>query len=391
MARRLYFDDSYLRSFHAQVASAEGRRVFLDSTAFYPTSGGQPFDTGSINGIPVVEVAGLEDGRIAHTLEADLAPGPADCTLNWPRRFDHMQQHTGQHILSAVFVERLGINTVSFHMSSDVSTIDLATPTLSLEQIVTIERAANEVIFEARPIAVSYHDSGEDLGLRKASERTGSLRIVTIADLDRSACGGTHVRNTAEVGAILLRKLDKVRGNVRLEFVCGARAVTHARQDFDTLSRAARIFSAPLDEVDSLVAAQSQRLSTAEKQLRRLAAEAAQREGRERFAQASPNTSGLTVEFRRTPTAMTDESRLRATAFAESGPAVWIELFSSPPSVLVAVSPATGLHAGNLLKPLLTAAGGRGGGSATVAQGSLPAPEGLDAIEAELRRLTGAL
>jgi len=387
MTRRLYYDDSYLRSFQARVDSVEERRVFLDATAFYPTSGGQPFDTGTINGIPVVEVTDLEDGRIAHTLEADLAPGPAACAIDWPRRFDHMQQHTGQHILSAVFVERFGLPTLSFHLGRDVSTIELATPSLTADQIAAAERAANQVVFEARAVTVTYHDPEEDIGLRKASERTGTLRVVTIADLDRSACGGTHVHSTAEVGAILLRKLDKVRGNVRIEFVCGSRAVIRARLDFDTLSRVARVFSSPLDDVDSLVTAQSQRLAAADKELRRLSAEAAQREGRERFAQVAPNGRGWTVEFRRTNGPMTEESRLRATAFVESGSGVWIELFSSPTSVLIAVSPSTGVHAGNLLKPLLAAAAGRGGGSAALAQGSLPTLEALDQIEAELRKL----
>ena len=387
MTRRLYYDDSYLGAFQAQVAAVEGRRVFLDATAFYPTSGGQPFDIGFINGIPVIEVTDLDDGRIAHTVESDISVGLAECVVDWPRRFDHMQQHTGQHILSAVFVEKFGFATLSFHMGAEVSTIELATPALTAEQIILVERAANEAVFSARPVTVTYHDPQEDLGLRKASERTGTLRIVNIDGLDRSACGGTHVRNTAEVGLILLRKLDKVRGNVRAEFVCGARAAARARRDFDTLSRAARLFSSPLDDVDTLVAAQAQRLATAEKELRRLAAEAAQREGRERSAQMAPNARGWTVEFRRTPGPMTEESRLRATAFTESGPAVWVELFPAPLSVLLVVSPATSLHAGNLLKPLLTAAGGKGGGSAAVAQGSVPTSEALDRIESELRNL----
>lgn len=394
MTRRLYYDDSYLRTFHAQIVSVEGRRVFLDSSAFYPASGGQPSDTGTINGVRVIEVANLEDERIAHTVDAELTPdpasltpGPAECAIDWSRRFDHMQQHTGQHILSAVFVERFGIATRSVHIGGDVSTVDLAAPSLTAAQIAAAERAANEVLYEARPIIVSYHAPDEDLGLRKASERTGTLRIVTIDGLDRSACGGTHVRNTAEVGVILIRKIDKVRGNLRLEFVCGKRAAERARRDFDTLSTTARVFSAPLDDVATLAEAQSQRLATAEKELRRLASETAQCEGRERFLQNEPNARGWRIEFHRTAGAMADESRLRATAFTDAGPAIWIELFLTPPSVLMAASPATQLHAGNVLKPLLAAVGGRGGGSAALAQGSLPSPEALDTIEAELRKL----
>jgi alanyl-tRNA synthetase len=298
-----------------------------------------------------------------------------------------MQQHTGQHILSAIFVERFGMATLSFHLGAEVSTIELATPSLTPEQIAAAEGAANDALFEARPITVSYHDSARDLGLRKASERTGTLRLVAIDGLDRSACGGTHVRNSCEVGLILIRKLDKVRGNVRLEFVCGKRAIACARSDFDTLTRSARVLSAPFEGLDALIAAQAQRLAAAEKELRRLNTEAAQREGRDQFGLSAPNSRGWPVAFRRSPAAMTEESRLRATAFIESGPGLWVELFESPPAVLLAASPATGLHAGNALKPLLVAASGRGGGSATLAQGSLPTLQALAQIEADLRSL----
>jgi len=385
MTRRLYYDDSYLSSFQAQVLSVEGRRVFLDATAFYPTSGGQPFDTGSISGVPVGDVVDESDGRVAHVVEGELAPGTVECAIDWPRRLDHMQQHTGQHILSAIFAQHFGVATVSFHLGKEVSTVDLAAASLSHERVLEAERLANEVIFGARLVTVSYHEQGEEIGLRKASDRAGTLRVVSIAGLDRSACGGTHVRNTAEVGAILVRKLDKIRGNVRLEFVCGRRAVTRARADYDTLTRAARVFSAPLDEVDSLASAQAQRLAAAEKELRSLAAEGARREGRERFAAIVPDSRGWRVEVRRSEGAMTGESRVRATAFIESGPAVWIELFAAPPGAMLAASSETGLHAGNALKPLLAAEGGRGGGGATMAQGSLPGADSLDRIEAGLR------
>lgn len=386
MTRRLYYDDSYLRGFRAEAVSVEGRRLYLDATAFYPSSGGQPFDRGTINGVAVADVVEEGDGRVAHVVEGDVAAGAVECAIDWGRRFDHMQQHTGQHILSAVFVERFGMPTLSFHMGAEVSTIELGTQALTAEQIVEAERRANEVIHEGRAVTVSYHDAGDDLGLRKASERTGTLRVVSIAELDRSACGGTHVRNTAEVGAVLLRKLDKVRGNVRVEFVCGGRAVRRARADYDTLSRAARVFSSPVDEVDGLVVAQAQRLMVAEKEWKRLNAEAAQREGRERFAAAGRNERGWAVEVRRTSGAMGEEHRLRACAFAEMGAGVWVELFAGPGAVLIAASAATGLNAGAVLKPLLAAAGGRGGGSAALAQGSVP-EAGLDGLEAELRTL----
>ncbi len=385
--RRLYYGDSYLREFHARVLAEEGRRVYLDETAFYPASGGQPFDLGTINGVAVLAVEEEDGGRIAHHMEAGLAVGPAECVIDWQRRFDHMQQHTGQHILSAVLSERFGVATVSFHMGREVSTIDLATGALDASLLLEAERFANEAVFEARAVTVSYHEPGEELGLRKSSERGGTLRVVAIGGLDRSACGGTHVRSTAEVGAILLRKPDKVRGNVRLEFVCGMRAVRQARADYAALSRTARLFSAPLEGVDELVAAQGRRLAAAEKELRRLSGENARRQGRDRFGQAVKNGRGWCVEFVRAAGPMDDASRERATEFTACGAGVWVELFTQPPAVLMAASPGTGVNAGSVLKPLLAAAGGRGGGSAAMAQGSLPGETALNTLEAELRKL----
>lgn len=385
--RRLYYGDSYMREFSARVLAEQGRRVYLDETAFYPASGGQPFDTGTINGARVLAVEEEDGGRIAHLMETAVAEGPAECAIDWERRFDHMQQHTGQHVLSAVLAERLGLATVSVHLGSEASTIDLAAASLDAARVLQAERFANEAASEARPVTVSYHEAGEELGLRKASERSGTLRVVSIDGLDRSACGGTHVRNTAEVGAILLRKLDKVRGNVRLEFVCGRRAAVRARADYDTLARTARLFSAPLEGVDELVAAQVRRLAAAEKELRRLAGENARREGLERFDRAARNGRGWGVEIRRTAGMMDDDARVRAASFVSRGPGVWVELFTQPAAVLVAASSGTGLDAGAVLKPLLAAAGGRGGGSAAMAQGSLPDAVALEAVEAELRKL----
>src|SRR5215469_1978880 len=233
---RLYYNDCYLQEFAAQVVDRadDGRRVYLDRTAFYPTSGGQPFDLGTIGGIAVKEVIDEEE-RIAHLLNTPLADSEVQGQIDWGRRFDHMQQHTGQHLLSAVLIELFDISTVSFHMGAVTSTIDVDAPSLDAKQVERVEERCAEIIWEARPVTIAYEDSSADLGLRKASARTGTLRIVSIDSLDRSACGGTHVRSTSEIGPILLRKLEKIRGNTRVEFVCGMRAIKQARQDYRTL------------------------------------------------------------------------------------------------------------------------------------------------------------
>ncbi len=259
VTERLYYTDSYLDEFRARVTgrAEDGRRVYLDRTAFYPTSGGQPHDTGTIARVAVVDVVD-EGERIAHVTAApvETAEGTeVECRVDWDRRFGHMQQHSGQHLLSAVIAARFGIPTVSFHLGQESSTIDLEATTLDAATLVEAERRVNQAVFEDRPLGVTFEDAAEVRDLRKSSERAGTLRIVSIDGLDRSACGGTHVRRTGEIGPILIRKLDKVRNTMRVEFLCGGRAVRRARADFDALARVAQMFSGALDDVPELVSA----------------------------------------------------------------------------------------------------------------------------------------
>jgi alanyl-tRNA synthetase len=388
MTDRLYYQDSYLTEFRASVVDAgpEQQRIYLDRTAFYPTSGGQPFDLGKLGGVDVIEVID-EDGRVAHVLAAPLAASEVTGAIDWRRRFDHMQQHTGQHLLSAVLVELFDATTVSFHLGAEASTIDVARA-LDAGQIRQAERRANEIVFENRPVTVSYRHSSEDLGLRKPTEREGEIRIVSIQDLDRSACGGTHVRATGEIGPILIRKLDRIRGNLRIEFLCGLRAVERARSDYETLSRVARSFSSPLDDVPSLVEGQRERLLETERAHRRLAAELAQARGREFYASTPPDSDGLRRVARRVG-ALSDDLRVEAQSFTSGAKAVFLAIGDDPPALMLAASADSGVHAGNLLKSALTGAGGRGGGSATMAQGSVPSKELLHQVARSLAASLG--
>jgi len=172
MTERLYYSDCYLRKFSAQVVerSADGRTVYLDRTAFYPTSGGQPFDGGSIGGVTVRDVVDEEE-RIGHVLAAEVPAGPAECAIDWERRFDHMQQHTGQHLVSAVFEEMFQLRTVSFHLGAASSTIDLEGAPWDGRMAPQAERRVNEVIWENRPVTIGYQHAAEVAGLRKPSER----------------------------------------------------------------------------------------------------------------------------------------------------------------------------------------------------------------------------
>jgi len=385
MTQRLYYDDCYLREFRARVieTAEDGRRVYLDRTAFYPTSGGQPFDLGTLGGIAVREVVDEED-RIAHLLDAPLAAGEAEARIDWPRRFDHMQQHTGQHLLSAVLIDLFNIPTLSFHLGAITSSIELGTPSLDNRKMEQAEERCAEIVGEARPVAISYEDSSADLGLRKESKRTGTLRIVSITGLDRSACGGTHVRSTAEIGTVLLRKAEKIRGNVRIEFVCGMRAIRQARQDFRTLSEISRIVSVPFEETPALIAAQVDKARTLEKSVQKLAAELAQREGRELYAATAPDESGVR---RAIQTGTIDEAtRARAQAFTAGSKAVFLAVCENPPSVLLAASADSGVHAGDRVKAAVTSAGGRGGGNQAIAQGSVPNLEALRTVAGSIAK-----
>ena len=373
MTERLYYTDSYLREFTARVEerSADGLTLYLDRTAFYPASGGQPFDSGAIAGVRVVEVVD-EGERIAHRLASPVASETVECAVDWNRRFDHMQQHTGQHLLSAVFDGMLGLRTVGFHLGGQVSTIDLEGGALQPTSLREAERRANEIVCENRDVAVLFQDSAEAVDLRKASERAGELRIISIHGLDRSACGGTHVRATGEIGAILLRKSEKVRQATRVEFLCGARAVARARADFEILNRAAQLFSAPLDETAALVAAQLESARAAEKARRKLELELAGFQGRELYAATAPGADGVRRVVRRAERGGLEELRAIAQSFTAQPKAVFLAALEEPPSVLLAASEDSGMDAGKALKAALAAAGGRGGGNARMAQGSLP-------------------
>jgi alanyl-tRNA synthetase len=374
---RLYYNDSYLIEFPARVVdkSPDGLRVYLDRTAFYPTSGGQPFDIGKLGGVDVIEVVD-EDGRIAHQVAAPVVAVEVAGVIDWQRRFDHMQQHTGQHLLSAVLVELFGAQTVSFHLGVDSCTIDVAR-SLEPAQIRDAERRANEIVFENRPVTVGFEDSSQDLGLRKPTEREGVIRIISIQDLDRSACGGTHVRATGEIGPILIRKLDRIRGNQRIEFLCGLRAVKRARADFEAISSVARSFSAPPDEVAALAAAQLEKLQDSEKARHRLATELAQARGRELYASTAPGPDGIRKVVRRVAS-LGDELRAEAQSFTAGEKSIFLAMGENPPAILLAASPDSGMNAGEFIRSTLSKAGGRGGGSATMAQGSLPSKDLLD-------------
>ncbi|MBS1857490.1 MAG: alanyl-tRNA editing protein [Acidobacteria bacterium] len=378
MTHRLYYTDCYLRDFTARVVerSAGDATVVLDRTAFYPTSGGQPHDLGTLAGVPVLEVSDTEDGRVTHRLAAplpaDAAAGEIAGAVDWPRRFDHMQQHTGQHLLSAVFEELFSLHTVSFHLGAESATIDLEGGPVSPAAVLAAERRANELVFENRPVTIQFEDARAARGLRKPSERDGEIRIVTIDAYDRSACGGTHVRSTGEIGPILLRKLEKIRQSVRVEFVCGGRALQRARADYESLNKVAQLFSASLDETPAMAAALIESARAGEKAQRKLELDLAGYRGKELYAATAPDPDGVRRVTQWTARGSLEELRAVAQNFTAQPRAVFLAVLEDPPSVLLAASEDAGVDAGKLVKAAVTAAGGRGGGNPRIAQGSVP-------------------
>jgi len=379
MTLRLYYTDSYLRDFDAAIVARadDGRRIYLDRTAFYPTSGGQPHDTGSLGGVAVVDVVD-EGDRVAHLLAGPLTGERARGVVDWDRRFDHMQQHTGQHLLSALVHQLFGHATIGVHFGRETSTLDLDAPALDQARLVEAETGAIRLVAENRPVEVSFEEAGSASGLRKESAREGTLRIVTIRDLDRSACGGTHVRATGEIGPILIRKAERVKKNVRLEFLCGTRAVRRARADCDLLARLAGQFSAAADELPALVEAQRAQLKEAAAIRRELEENLAALQARELYAASTPDVSGMRSIVLHEEKGPIDRLRPLAHAVAGMPRALFVGWTADPPALVVAASADSGLDAGRVLKSSLEPVGGRGGGNARTGQGTAPSASALE-------------
>ena len=383
MTDRLYYTDARLARFTAVVVDItdDGHRVVLDRTAFYPTSGGQPHDLGTLGGITIVDVID-EDDRIAHCLAEPIGV-PVGSVLvgqvDAARRFDHMQQHTGQHLLSAMLTDEFGWPTVSVHFGDDTNTVDVACDDFDPSALAAIERRANALIVQNHRVTVSFEDAALATGLRKPSDRDGELRIVTIEGIDRSACGGTHVDFTGEIGALLLRRAEKTKGNTRIEFVCGQRAVSRARLDAELLTKAARALSASPQDLPALVDQQLQRLTEGERERKRLAGELARYEAAALWTACIPDSDGVRRVVLSASGAV-KESEPLAQQLVALGFCAVVVTNASVGGVLMATAADTGIDAGQRLRTALLDVGGRGGGSPRLAQGAVPDPSQLPVV-----------
>ena len=406
MTARLYYDDSFLHEFDAQVTeiipNPEGHpAVILDRTAFYPTSGGQVFDTGSLSQADapaqqvrgaVIEVAEGKDGAILHRLAdaALLSPGMrVHGKIDATRRLDHMQQHSGQHVLSAALLRLFDMSTVSFHMGEDSCTIDLDTKGLTTEQVKAAERLVNEIILEDRPVEIRYvsAEEAQRLGLRKIpAAGRAELRLIAIQDFDLTACGGTHVRSTGQIGCILLRKTEKVRQGVRLEFICGQRAVATARRDYHALAEAAELYSTHLWDVPQHVRKAQEESRAANKVREQLLEELAGQLAARLVAEA-PDAKKRRVVTAVFPDRDLPFIRLLAQKCVRAGDNVIALLASTsgPTSLVFAQSSGQPFDMGALMKEASAKLGGRGGGGKDLAQGGTAESRAADRVLAEVR------
>ena len=375
MTDRIYYTEPSCRAFDAvvtRVVEHEGRPALqLDRTAFYPASGGQPFDTGRLGTVDVLETIDQDDD-VLHVVSAQVAEGSRlRGEIDWARRFDHMQQHTGQHVLSAAFDRLLDNRTMSFHMGADTSTIDLARDASPAD----VERCVDEasrVVWEDRQVTIRFASPEEAarLPLRKEPVRQGPLRLIEVSDFDLSACGGTHVARTGEIGMIAVTGAERFRGGSRLTFVCGGRALRALRTYRDAVAGSVRSLSVLPHELPSAIERLQLEYKQARKTISRLQASLAVHEASRLLAEA-PHVDGVrnVVQvldgwdgpgLKAIASAMTTHGKVAAALFS----------LTPPIAVVVVRSPDVGVDANAVLQQLLTRFGGRGGGKADLAQGA---------------------
>jgi alanyl-tRNA synthetase len=395
MTIRLYYDDSYVTTFDAVVTATgaiDGRpAVQLDRTHFYPTSGGQPYDTGTLcssanDGAAVVDVL-VQDGALWHVLAEDDLPfavgQPVTGSIDWARRYDHMQQHSGQHLLSQVFYRRFGFETVSVHFGDLESTLDLQTAEVDAEQLAGAEQEAMRLVYAALPITATMvePDALAAVPLRRPPQVAGTVRIVEIAEYDYSACGGTHVHTTAEIGPIKIVRQEKRRGQTRLTFLCGARAYRDYAAKHRLLVETAGIFSTDAAAVPSLVQRTLDQNRTLQRRVDALTEQLVAYEVHGLLAGAQ-EIDGLRV-VQKVYTDRSVDALKQAAALLRSQPhtlALLATEASGKLSLLFGRSDDVSVHAGNLLRDTLKAFGGSGGGRPELAQGGGGNPEQAQAI-----------
>jgi alanyl-tRNA synthetase len=410
MTERLYYHDSFLYEFDAEVldvlpASDSDSRpsVILDRTAFYPTSGGQVFDTGWIlpnektgaGKLRVAEVTERDDGQILHVLEntGSIQKGSRlNGLIDVERRRDHMQQHSGQHVLSAAFVRLFNQPTISFHMGVDSCSIDLDTKMLTAAQVESAEALANDVVTENRTVSIRFvtQEEARSLGLRKIPPvERDQLRLIEVHDFDLTACGGTHVSATGQIGCILIRKIDKTRQGWRVEFVCGKRAMATARRDYTVLAESGGLLSSHIWDVPQQIRKMQEESRASRKSREHLLEELADLYASRLLAE-TPENSGRKIIVRTFHDRDLTFIKLLAQRLTRqnAGVVTFLGSTADQPALVFAQSSGQLFDMGALMKEILARLGGRGGGSKDMAQGG---PAQIAEMEAALSELASRL
>jgi alanyl-tRNA synthetase len=363
--------------------------VILDRTAFYPTSGGQPFDRGTLCD---VEVTGVEvresDGAVVHVLGDELATDQVVGEVDWDRRFDHMQQHTGQHILSAACEQLLDADTVSFHLGTEICTIDLAVARLPLEKIEAAEALVNRVIWEDRPITARFVRAEElaALPLRRPPQVDGPVRLIEIDGVDLNPCGGTHVVRTGEIGLLKVLRLEYRADETRVEFLCGGRALRDYHRKNQTVLDLSSALTVGHWELEEAVARLQEGLKSTRRDFRALRNRLMEMETAELQRSAVPMGSFSVV---RAVWEGWEPGDLRAVALRvteQPGIVALVASLGERVHLCVACSEGVEANAAELLRAALESLGGRGGGQPRIAQGSAP-PAERAAVEAALKKV----
>lgn len=395
--KRLYYNDSYLTRFEADVTERlvwDGRpAVVLTQTAFYPTSGGQPSDRGFLGGVAVVGVEVREaDGEVVHILADELPADHVVGEIDWPRRFDHMQQHSGQHLLSAACEKLLGADTVSFHLGAESSTIDLDRAGLSRQELEPAEDWVNRAIWANHPLTARFVSAGEVavLPLRHQPKVEGPIRLVEIEGCDLTPCGGTHVARCGEIGLLKIVRVEHRGEETRVEFLCGQRALADYRRKNAILLGLAAELTVGFEEVGMALARLQEELKASQRELRTLREHLLEAEAVALLGDAKPVGALRVVRAVLAERAPAD---LRALALRLSETSGVVALLASPgerTQLCFACAEGSGVDAAALLRAACELLGGKGGGQPRIAQGSAPAAA-PSFVEQVLQQVTVAL
>lgn len=373
MTERLYYSDSYLKSFSGAVLEQRQEEanpaVVLDRTAFYPESGGQPCDTGTLGEARVLKVVDDDSGRILHVLDRPVAPGAISGQIDWARRFDHMQQHTAQHILSQAFLATAKAPTLSFHLGQESSTIDIALAQPSAEAMEAAQGLATAVVFENRPVRIvmTNREGLASLGIRKESEREGEIRVIDVDGFDKSACGGTHVRNTGEIGLIFISGFERYKGGTRVSFVAGGRALKLLQRDHDVLKLLANLHSAAIEALPGVSERLIQERSNLSRENEKLRESLIEAEAETLFASAAGIRDASIVRCFFTGRSLED-AKVLARRIASKPKSVAILGLADAGQAVVARSLDLPGSCNDAVKKAIAALGGKGGGRPELAQ-----------------------